>query len=37
MVAGNEIDLILDVKAILAENRERTGAIDYYRTDAEAA
>jgi polyisoprenoid-binding protein YceI len=31
VVVGNEIDLILDVEAILLEDLERTGAIEYYR------
>src|SRR6266513_3148887 len=31
VVASNEIDLTLDVEAILLEDLERTGAIDYYR------
>jgi hypothetical protein len=30
VVASNEIDLTLDVEAILLEDLERTGAIDYY-------
>jgi hypothetical protein len=29
-VASNEIDLTLDVEAILLDDLERTGAIDYY-------
>ena len=37
VVVSNEIDLVLDVEAILLEDLERTGAIDYYRSDAEAA
>jgi hypothetical protein len=28
---------VLDVEAILVEDLERTGAIDYHRTEAEAA
>jgi polyisoprenoid-binding protein YceI len=32
VVASNDIDLILDVEAILLEDLERTGAIEYYRT-----
>jgi polyisoprenoid-binding protein YceI len=36
VVVSNEIDLILDVEAILLEDLERTGAIDYYRAEAEA-
>ena len=35
VVVGNEIDLVLDVEAILLEDLERTGAIDYYRRRAE--
>ena len=35
-VVSNEIDLVLDVEAILLEDLKRTGAIDYYRTEAEA-
>jgi len=31
VVVGNEIELVLDVEAILLEDLERTGAIDYYR------
>jgi hypothetical protein len=31
VVVGNEIDIVLDVEAILLEDLERTGAIDYYR------
>ena len=30
VVVGNEIDLTLDVEAILLDDLERTGAIDYY-------
>ena len=37
VVVGNEIDLVLDVEAILLEDLERTGAIDYYRSEAEAS
>jgi hypothetical protein len=37
VVVSNEIDLVLDVEAILLEDLERTGAIGYYRTKAEAA
>jgi polyisoprenoid-binding protein YceI len=33
VVAGNDIDLVLDVEAILLEDLERTGAIEYYRTN----
>src|ERR1700738_3728739 len=31
VVVGNEIDLVLDVEALLLEDLERTGAIEYYR------
>ena len=31
VVVGNEIELVLDVEAILLEDLERTGAIEYYR------
>jgi polyisoprenoid-binding protein YceI len=31
VVVSNEVDLILDVEAIAAEDLERTGAIEYYR------
>jgi polyisoprenoid-binding protein YceI len=31
VVASNEIDLSLDAEAILLEDLERTGAVDYYR------
>ena len=31
VVVGNEIELTLDVEAILLEDLERTGAIEYYR------
>ena len=31
VVAGNEIDLILDLEAIRLEDLERTGAAEYYR------
>ena len=37
VVGGNEIDLSLDVEAILLDDLERTGAIDYYRRTAPAA
>jgi YceI-like domain len=30
VVVSNEIDLSLDVEAILLDDLERTGAIDYY-------
>ena len=36
VVVSNEIDLVLDADAILLEDLERTGAIGYYRTHAEA-
>jgi hypothetical protein len=32
VVVGNEIELTLDVEAILLEDLERTGAIEYYRS-----
>jgi polyisoprenoid-binding protein YceI len=32
VVVSNEIELTLDVEAILLEDMERTGAIEYYRT-----
>jgi polyisoprenoid-binding protein YceI len=32
VVAGNEIELILDAEAILLDDLERTGAIEYYRS-----
>lgn len=31
VVASNEIELALDVEAILLDDLERTGAVDYYR------
>jgi polyisoprenoid-binding protein YceI len=31
VVVSNEIELVLDVEAILLDDLERTGAIDYYR------
>ena len=31
VVVGNEIELNLDVEAILLDDLERTGAIEYYR------
>jgi polyisoprenoid-binding protein YceI len=34
VVAGNEIDLTLDLEAIRLEDLERTGAIEYYREEA---
>ena len=33
VVAGDEIDIVIDVEAIALEDLERTGAIDYYRDD----
>src|SRR3954469_644826 len=36
VVAGNEIELSLDAEAILLEDLERTGAIEYYREDVPA-
>jgi polyisoprenoid-binding protein YceI len=33
VVAGNEIELILDLEAIRLDDLERTGAIEYYRDD----
>jgi polyisoprenoid-binding protein YceI len=32
VVVGNEIELVLDVEAILLDDLERTGAIEYYRS-----
>ena len=34
VVVSNEIELVLDVEAILLDDLERTGAIDYYRGKA---
>jgi polyisoprenoid-binding protein YceI len=34
VVVGNEIELTLDVEAILLDDLERTGAIEYYRATA---
>jgi polyisoprenoid-binding protein YceI len=31
VVVSNEIDLVLDVEAMLLDDLERTGAIEYYR------
>jgi len=31
VVVSNQIELVLDVEAILLEDLERTGAIEYYR------
>jgi polyisoprenoid-binding protein YceI len=36
VVAGNEIELALDVEAILVDDLEQTGAIEYYRESAPA-
>ena len=36
VVVSNEIDLVLDVEAILLEDLERTGAISYYTNAADA-
>ena len=36
VVVGNEIELTLDVEAILLDDLERTGAIEYYRQSAES-
>jgi polyisoprenoid-binding protein YceI len=35
VVVSNEIDVSLDIEAILLEDLERTGAIDYYRDEPE--
>jgi hypothetical protein len=35
IVVSNEIELTLDVEAIVDEDLERTGAIEYYRDAAE--
>jgi hypothetical protein len=32
VVVSNEIELLLDVEAILLEDLERSGAIEHYRT-----
>jgi hypothetical protein len=32
VVVSNEIELILDAEAILLDDLERTGAIEYYRS-----
>jgi polyisoprenoid-binding protein YceI len=32
VVVGNQIDVVLDVEAVLLEDLERTGAIEYYRS-----
>ncbi|HEY1634220.1 MAG TPA: YceI family protein [Acidimicrobiales bacterium] len=34
VVVGNEIDVVLDVEAVLDEDLERTGAIAYYRGES---
>jgi hypothetical protein len=31
VVVSNDIDLVLDVEAMLLDDLERTGAIEYYR------
>jgi hypothetical protein len=33
-VVSNEIELVLDVEAILLDDLERTGAIEYYQSGA---
>ena len=35
VVASNDIDLTLDVEAILLDDLQRTGAIDYYTRTSE--
>ncbi|HMD56415.1 MAG TPA: YceI family protein [Solirubrobacteraceae bacterium] len=37
LVVGNDIDITLDVEAILLEDLERTGAIEYYRQAEQSA
>ena len=37
VVVGNEVDLTFDVEAILLDDLEQTGAIEYYRDQAQAA
>jgi polyisoprenoid-binding protein YceI len=37
VVVGNEIELILDAEAILLDDLERTGAIEYYRPESARA
>jgi polyisoprenoid-binding protein YceI len=37
VVVSNEIQLVLDVEAILLDDLEQTGAIDYYRNQAPSA
>ena len=34
VVVSNEIQLVLDVEAILLDDLEQTGAIEYYRNQA---
>ena len=34
VVVSDEIELVLDVEAILLDDLERTGAIEYYRASA---
>lgn len=36
VVVSNEIELVLDLEAMLLEDLERTGAIEYYRDQAQA-
>jgi hypothetical protein len=36
VVVSNEIEVLLDVEAILLDDLEATGAIEYYRDQAEA-
>jgi polyisoprenoid-binding protein YceI len=36
LVVGNEVELTLDVEAILLEDLERTGAIEYYRASEDS-
>jgi polyisoprenoid-binding protein YceI len=35
VVVGNHVDVALDIEAILLEDLERTGAIDFYRSEPE--
>jgi hypothetical protein len=35
VVVGNEIDVTLDIEALLDSDLEATGAIEYYRTEDE--
>jgi polyisoprenoid-binding protein YceI len=37
VVVGNEVELILDAEAILLDDLERTGAIEYYRPESARA